>query len=48
VLLAQRGHDGDHERAMTFLEAARELAATNHYANVERRAVAALEGLADA
>jgi hypothetical protein len=33
-------------RAKALLEAASDLAATNHYANVERRAVAALGALA--
>jgi class 3 adenylate cyclase len=45
VMLSQRSHDGDLARARELLEAARDLAATHHYANVERRAVAALEAL---
>ncbi|MGD0692725.1 MAG: hypothetical protein ABSA22_10320, partial [Acidimicrobiales bacterium] len=48
VMLARRRLDGDRDRAKTFLEVARELAATHHYGNVEKRAIAALEGLADA
>jgi hypothetical protein len=48
VMLAQRGLDDDRDRARELLGVARELAATNRYANVERRAVAALEALADA
>jgi tetratricopeptide (TPR) repeat protein len=48
VMLAQRRLDADRDRARELLDVARELAAANHYANVERRAVAALEGLSDA
>jgi tetratricopeptide (TPR) repeat protein len=45
MMLGQRRLDDDLERARELLEVARELAATNHYANVERRAAAALEAL---
>ena len=48
VMLSRRNGDGDLERAKTFLEVARELAAMNHYGNVEKRAVTALEALTDA
>jgi len=47
VMLAQRRRDGDVGRARDMLEVARELSSTNRYANVERRAVAALEALDD-
>jgi hypothetical protein len=47
-MLSRRNGDGDLERAKTFLEVARELAAMNHYGNVEKRAVTALEALTDA
>jgi class 3 adenylate cyclase/tetratricopeptide (TPR) repeat protein len=46
VMLARRRSPGDLARAKALLEAASDLAATNHYANVERRAVAALGALA--
>jgi tetratricopeptide (TPR) repeat protein len=45
VMLARRGRDGDVERARALLEVARDQAATNRYANVERRAATALEAL---